>query len=539
VVATVSSTELLDRWAHRGDVAVAGRTAIATYTGEAWVRTTYDDLDLRSARMAAALAAAGVESGDRVAILSEPGAGWAAAFLGILRRGAVAVPLDPKLTAEELDRLGDRSRLAAAVVSPSHRGRGPGRVPVLDPPALDPPAPAPTGEPGAEVERELQDPAVLVWTSGSTGEPKGVLLSFANLAYVVDRSRAVQGTGPDARWLSVLPPNHLLELCCGLLPALAAGSTTYVAGSIVPGDLAAMMRQAEITQMVVVPMVARMFKRHIELAGRRRRFLGAYLRAAGRLAGIVGSARARRLLFAPVHRRLGGRLRSFYCGGAPLDPAIVTFFDRLGIGVYQGYGLTETAPSVSMNSPGHNRAGSVGRPLPGTEVRIGPDGEILVRGPGVMLGYWEDEAGTREAIDRHGWLHTGDLGHIDGDGYLYVTGRAKSMIVLDTGKKVQPEEVETALARSDRFSEVCVVGWQGARGADGRTGETVCAVVVPAAPMSQSDATEEVRRLTTGLAGYKRPTVVRVHQGELPKTAKRSLRRAEVVKLLDQEAVRP
>jgi long-chain acyl-CoA synthetase len=206
--------------------------------------------------------------------------------------------------------------------------------------------------------------------------------------------------------------------------------------------------------------------------------------------------------------------------------------------VYPGYGLTEAAPTVSMNSPGHTRPGSVGRPLPGTDVRIAADGEILVHGPGVMLGYWDDDEATREAVDADGWLHTGDLGRLDDDGYLFVTGRSKSLIVLDSGKKVQPEEVETALARGELFAEVCVLGWRGPGGHAGRTGEQVCAVVVPAAPpMSEEAAIDEVRRLTTNLSGFKRPTVVRVHDGELPKTAKRSLRRAEVATLLDAAPV--
>ena len=226
-----------------------------------------------------------------------------------------------------------------------------------------------------------------------------------------------------------------------------------------------------------------------------------------------------------------GSLQAIYCGGAPLDPEIVTFFDRLGIGVYQGYGLTEAAPVVSMNSPAANRAASVGRSLPGTAVRIDGGGEILVKGPGVMLGYWGDDAATRDAVDAGGWLHTGDLGRFDDDGYLFVTGRVKSLIVLDSGKKVQPEEVEVVLARGDRFVEVCVVGWRPAGGPYG--GERVCAVVVPVEPMSEDEATEEVRRLSAPLSPFKRPTMVRVHEGPLPRTVKQSLRRAEVARYLD------
>ena len=536
ITSPTSSGDVLDGWSRRGDATVAARVAIATRTGATWNETTYAALDRRSSELASSLAAAGVLPGDRVALLAEPGADWAAAFLGILRRGAIAVPLDVKLTADELDPLCRRSRLAAAVVSPTYADRWRAWVPVVDP--SRPPAAAPPHE-AAEASRPVDDPAVLVWTSGSTGEPKGVALSFANLAYVVARASAIQGTGPDARWLSVLPPNHLLELCCGLLPGLAAGSTTFVARTIVPHELASMMADCRVTQMVVVPVVLRMMKRHIESATRRPGVKGAYLRAAGRLAAVVPSARLRRALYAPLHRRLGGRLRAFYCGGAPLDPEIASFFERLGIGVYPGYGLTETSPTVSMNSPGHNRLGSVGRPLPGTDVRIAADGEILVHGPAVMLGYWDDDPATREAVDGEGWLRTGDLGRLDDDGYLFVTGRSKSLIVLDSGKKVQPEEVETALARSELFAEVCVLGWRESSGRNGgRAGEQVCAVVVGVDPITEEAAADEVRRLTTGISGFKRPTVVRVHDGELPKTAKRSLRRAEVARLLDAGAVR-
>ena len=491
------SVDVLRRWVHTDDALVADWVAISTHDDDGWSELTYLDLDLRTSALAEALAATGVGIGDPVALLAEPGGDWAVAFVGILRAGAVAVLLDVKLTDQELGLLCRRSDLAAAVVSASLVGRWPDEsIPVLTS-SLS----AATGTTRwPEASRDVDDPAVLVWTSGTSGEPKAVTLSLANVAYVVERSSEVQRSEPDARWLSVLPPSHLLELCCGLLPALAAGSTVFVARSIVPHELWSTISTCRVSHTVVVPMVLRLLRRHVEA-----------LMASGDVVTVPP-------------------LRAIYCGGAPLDADMVTFFEGLGIGVYQGYGLTEAAPVVSMNSPEGNRAGSVGWPLPGTAVRIGADGEILVKGPGVMLGYWKDDAATQEAIDADGWLHTGDLGHLDADGYLFVTGRAKSLIVLDTGKKVQPEEVEAVLSRGEQFAEVCVVGW---RGVNRR--EQVCAVVVPAAPpMSEEQAAEEVRRLSAPLSGFKRPTVVRVHHGELPKTVKRSLRRAEVVRLLER-----
>jgi long-chain acyl-CoA synthetase len=539
---TATPLEVLDRWLQRGTGVPSERLAIATRAGDRWDEVTYGDLQRRTAEVAARLEAAGVAPDDRVGLLAPAGGDWASAFLGILRRGAVAVPFDPKLTSEELAALAARSRLAAAVVAPDHAAGWPVAVPVLDPTASARSSGAATG---AGSTRSLDDPAVLIWTSGTTGAPKGVTLSLANLAYVVEQGRVGQHVTEDTRWLSVLPPNHLLELCVGLLPALEAGSTTFVARTVVPHELAGLLAETKVDKMVVVPMVLRMLKRSIEAGARKPGLSGAYLRLALRLAGALPPVGLRRLVLAPVHRRLGGRLRAIGCGGAPTDPEVVSFFDTLGVAVYQGYGLTEAAPTVAMNTPEHNRLGSVGRPLPGTEVRISGEGEILVRSPGVMLGYWDDEAGTREVIDGAGWLHTGDLGHLDADGYLFVTGRAKSLIVLDSGKKVQPEEVEVALARSELFAELCVIGWSDARRGPG---EQVCAVVVPTAAFAaahpdraslEEAAVDEVRRLTSGLSGYKRPSVVRVHDGELPKTPKRSVRQAEVLRLLQQEEVRP
>ena len=490
-----TAQSVLRRWLHPGDTSLA----IATRAGDGWSELTYGELDLMSAAMADALAGAGVGPGDPVALLAEPGGDWAGAFLGIVRAGAVAVLLDAKLTDEELAPLCRRSHLAAAVVAPSHAPRWPDRsIPVL--------APSITATAGAtdrpEASRAADDPAVLVWTSGTTGAPKGVTLSLANLAYVVERSSQVQATGPEERWLSVLPPNHLLELCCGLLPALAAGSTTFVARTIVPGDLWSMIGSCRVNRMVVVPMVLRLLRRHLEPVA-----------ASGGFSA--------------------GSMQAIYCGGAALDEEMVKFFAELGIGVYQGYGLTEAAPVVAMNTPDRNRAGSVGPPLPGTSVRVAGNGEILVKGPGVMLGYWDDGAATREAVDAEGWLHTGDLGHVDGDGYLYVTGRSKSLIVLENGKKVQPEEVETVLSRGERFAEVCVVGRRSTNGS-----EQVCAVVVAVdgTSMSQEEANDEVRRQSASLSGFKRPTIVHVHDGPLPRTAKRSLRRDAVVRLLEVDA---
>jgi len=494
-----TTTDLLDAWLHRADPTVARRPALASQTSGRWTELTYGDVDQSSRRVAGWLASRGVGAGDRVAVAGEPGADWVVALFGAWRRGAVAVPLDTKLGAGELSRVLGRARPSAVIASGRQAVIASGR-PVL---RFDRIASL-ADRPDADMARADGDAALIVWTSGTSGTPKGVTLSLANIAYVVEQGVATHHLDADDRWLSFLPLNHMLELSCGLLAAMATGAGLAFVGSTAPRQVAAAMVERHFTRMTVVPA-----------------FLTALL-ADMEATGPTGL--------------LTGRQANLHCGGAPLDATVARRFERLGVRVYTGYGLTETAPVVAMNTPAACRHDSVGRPLPGTEVRIAGGGEILVRSPGVMVGYWDDTALTEAVVDADGWLHTGDLGHLDTEGFLHVTGRAKTLIVPANAKKVQPEEVEEVLAASALLAEACVVGWP-APGGD----EQVCAVVVAGPRLRRrcpnlhalaAAAEVEVARLTAGLASFKRPTVVRVVSGPLPRTAKGSVRRAEVAELL-------
>ncbi len=506
------STDWIATLLHTGDPSRSGHVALATPQRAGWQELTYAGLDRRSATVAAWLMGRGVGPGQRVLLHADPSGSWVASFLGILRAGAVAVPLDPRLTANELAPIVARSAPVAAVVAGRLRpvidgvGLGPAVLDLDDVAAPEDPgrrdAGLPTGGAASSVVRAMDDAACVVWTSGTTGQPKGVTLTYANLAYAVAASVEVQHLDRDDRWLSVLPLNHLLELTCGVLGCLATGATLSFSPTLMPGEITELLAGRRITRMMVVPLLARLLRPELE-------------------------------------RRPPAHLRALFAGGAPLDPALVDAYAAFGVPLLQGYGLTETSPTVAMNSADHHRRGSVGRPLPGTEVRIdGPSGpgagpgagpgEILVRSPAVMAGYWDDDALTREAVDPDGWLHTGDLGLLDGDGFLFVTGRAKDLIVLESGKKVQPEEVELVLQRSRHFADVCVVGLP--IGGRSPAAEQVGAVVVPHHPMPEEEVQAEVARLTAGLSGYKRPRLVDVWDHALPLTAKRSVRRAEVAR---------
>jgi long-chain acyl-CoA synthetase len=257
----------------------------------------------------------------------------------------------------------------------------------------------------------------------------------------------------------------------------------------------------------------------------------------------------RRLLFNKAHKRFGGRLKNFISGGAPLDADVATFFDRLGIPIYQGYGLTETSPVVSVNTPAANKLNSVGRPMAGVRVRIlnedskDGEGEIVTAGPHVMKGYYKRPDLTEQVIDREGWFYTGDLGRLDEDGFLFITGRLKNLIVLGSGKKVNPGEVEAVVSGSLLIKEVCVVGRISRNGILQGT-EEVCAVVVPSESLvrrlkDRLNIAEEIRddvaRLTQVLAPYKRPSSIYLRFEDLPKTTMRKIKRVRVLEWLEHQ----
>jgi long-chain acyl-CoA synthetase len=532
------------------------RPALALH-GDAAEAFSYEQLWRASLAGGRGLRAAGVHPGDRVALLSESRPRWALALLAIWQADATAVPLDPRLEADELRRVLRDARPCLVLASAGQLGlaqRLADGVSVLgleEGEAWLADAPAAGAATQAVTAPAMTDTALIVYTSGTGGEPKGVMLSHANIAFQLRMGARLFTVDEHMAAVSVLPLNHIFELTVGLLSVLHGGGRVRYCASLLPADIAVAMQAQKVTAMAVVPLFLTLLQRGIERELRQGPQLRrAAFRAACMLARALPWAGARRRLFAGLHRRFGGRLRFFICGGAALPMDVAQFFDTLGIAVYQGYGLTEASPIVSTNHPGANRPGSVGRPLPGVEVRCVPPaggqadqhraGEIETRGPHVMQGYFGLPELTAASIDAEGWLRTGDLGHVDADGYLFVRGRSDNLLVLGSGKKVSAEEVEQHLAREPGFREVAVLGRIAATGPLRGTHE-VCAVVVPDDTLArdtgdgdlQVRVVEAVRRRSAGLAAFKRPTRVVVHRDEFPKTTSRKIRRPQLAAWLD------
>ncbi len=437
----------------------------------------------------------GVAPGDRVALLSENRPEWSQTDFGILAAGAVGVPIYATLLGEQVSFIvRDSGARIAFVSTPAQYEKlrmgleqtGLETVVVFDPAkppgawvvsleeALAAGRAADRAQPSVvDARKKAVRPdnlATVIYTSGTTGEPKGVMLTHRNFTSNVE---SVLGLIPMARTdvgLSFLPLSHVFErtveycyfrLGCCLAYAESIEAVRENLLEIRPTVCAAVPRLFEKTRTRILDTVR-------EGSSFRRALFGWALGAGRRKSGYtlegkrpplltgLRAAVADRLVFSKIRGRLGGRLRFFISGGAPLARDLGEFFECFGVTILEGYGLTETSPVIALNTPDHRKLGTVGRVIPEVEVKIAEDGEILARGPNIMKGYWNKPEATVQALEE-GWFHTGDIGFLDAEGYLLITDRKKDLLVTSAGKNVAPQPIENAL-KSSRFiaNAVCI-----------------------------------------------------------------------------------
>ncbi len=419
---------------------------------------SYADVGRAARGFAARLQQAGIGKGDAVVFWSENRPEWIAAFWGCLLAGAVVVPIDYRASPDFLARV---SRIVRAkIVLAGHD------VPPL-PAALE----AQTwplheldwtgdgGGPTASIVRD--DVAEIIFTSGATAEPKGVLITHRNvLANIVPVEREIQKYRKYAtpflplRFLNLLPLSHMFgQAMATFIPPMLAGEVIFMR-SYNPADVISQIKSRRISVLVSVPKILDVLREHVARLDPRPRELLSREPSNGRRSEHVA---LRWWRYRQIHRMFGLKFWAFVVGAAPLEPELEKFWGELGFAVIQGYGLTETAPIVTLNHPFAMRKGSVGKPIAGVEVKIAPDGEILVRGENVTTGYFNAEQETAQAFE-DGWFHTGDVGEIAPDGQLYIRGRKKEMIVTPEGLNVFPEDVERVLNDIPGVRESAVVG---------------------------------------------------------------------------------
>lgn len=464
-----------------------------------FVTLTYAAYYERALMVARGLGKMGVKQGDRIAILSENRAGWVIADMGILCTGSVTVPIYPTNTPEQIEYMVNHSGARIVFVSGKfqyskllkvreaipgvelvvsfERFLGDPRLPVTtfyQLSEIDSPI---TAEEKQEIEAKIdlvkpEDMLTLIYTSGTTGVPKGVMLSHNNILtntqYLTEQSDAID---ENDVLLSFLPLSHILERTAGYYMTIRNGALMAFADSIekVPEN----MSELRPTVMVSVPrLFEKIYHRIFENAHQMspvkkalfhwavdvgKQYVAAtYIKKQPSSLLTLKHALADKLIFSKVRAKFGGRMKLFCSGGAPLDKNINEFFWVIGIPIFEGYGLTETSPALSFNNFEHIRFGSVGVPLAETEFTIAADGEILVKGPQIMLGYYNNPEATAEAI-QEGWFRTGDIGHIE-DNFIFITDRKKELIITAGGKNIAPQPIENELKMDKYVSSSFVYG---------------------------------------------------------------------------------
>ncbi len=450
------------------------------------------------------LRALGIPGGSRVAILSENRPEWAIADYACLTAGFVDVPVYGTLPAEQmLHILGDSGAAAVFVSNAEHartiasiRAKLPSLAWVIGFDATESDGAELTlaaleakgaasgggvdGDSRGAAERYRSEAldvspdqvATIIYTSGTTGQPKGAMLTHGNIASNVAAVTQAIPVRDDDVSLSFLPLSHILERMFDYLMFAVGVSIAYVESMDTIVDNLGEVRP---TIVVSVPRIyekiyARVLENALSAGGAKKQIFF-WARSVGeRWADEVLAGRrpgpwlgvrygiARRLVFSKLAERVGGRLRYFVSGGAPLAVEINKFFYSAGLVILEGYGLTETSPVIAVNTPDHFRMGTVGRPIAGVEVRIAEDGEIMVRGPNVMKGYFDRPEDTRAVLEPDGWFHTGDIGELDTDGYLSITDRKKDIIVTAGGKNIAPQPIENAIKTNKYVTEAVMIG---------------------------------------------------------------------------------
>lgn len=540
--------ELLDaavyEWRHR--------VAFRMHEGERASRFTFGEVHRYAARVGSFLMRVGVGHQDRVMLVSENRPEWGIAFFGILRAGATAVPVDKELSAAEVVNIARRSEAKVCLISEQLAEELPGLHKALAEAGVMTQvhslAQAMAGDdsrPGglAPVKKNASpdDVASLIFTSGTTGNPKGVMLTHRNFTALVSKLAGTFDIGVGDGVLSVLPLHHTFEFSAGFLTPFSRGAEIAYIDELTADRIGEVLEGGNITGMVGVPALWQLFHRKItqELASRPKfieEAMKGLMSANAELRNKQG-LNLGKLLFWPVHRKFGGRIKFLISGGSALPDEVHKAFHALGFTLDEGYGLTEAAPVLTVTKAGHKRVkGTVGKALPGIELKIHePDadgiGEVIAKGPNVMAGYFQDREAT-EAILQGGWLHTGDLGRIDPDGQLYLVGRKKDVIIDANGKNVYPDELEDLYGEHAHIKELSVVGLPDESG-----GEKVACLCVPD---YKERPREEVRReleehfkaVSADQPFYRRVKVLRLWDGELVRTSTRKVKRSTVVEEL-------
>ena len=505
--------------------------------------------------------------GEKVMIIGETTYEWYVSYMAMLCGAGIAVPTDKELPDNELENIIKRSDAAAIIYSPRKRdqikkvanhcpgvrffmemysdeklnGRFVGLDYVMEEGKF-------LGGMGYEEYMDIEiDPdafALLIFTSGTTSASKGVMISNTNLAYNVNAVTPYVYLTPDDRLFSVLPLHHTYESTIGFLLPMAIGASIAVCQGL--KHIASDMKETEPTAIIAVPLlIEALYKKinqGIEKSGKAQmvKYMITLTNGLKNLGVDI-----KRKVFKDIYANLGGRLRIVVSAAAPIDAKVGKWLEDIGVIFLQGYGLTETAPIAALTPDYDTRVGSAGKSVVCDEIKIkdpneNGEGEILIRGKTVMLGYYEDAEATAAAIDEDGWFNSGDIGYMDEDGFIYITGRSKNVIVTQNGKNIYPEEIETLLSKVEEIKECMVYGKEVA----GEKELIITARVIPdyerieelhGADLSEDEVYkviwEQIKKVNRKLSNYKTIKKLEIKTDEFEKTSTMKIKRyAELAK---------
>ena len=526
-----------------------------------WVTFTYRDVDRRVTDLAHGLTALGFNRGDRLALLSENRPYWAIADLAVQCLGGIDATIYATNTPAQcayiikdsesqfvavsnnnqlnkvLDKKNDLPLLEKIIIFDPIIGitdRDPRVKSIEEVMELGREYAHPEKITAAIEKTTLDDVATLIYTSGTTGDPKGVMLTHGNFYSNVEAATSVMPIGPDESFLSFLPLSHSLERTGGYYVAIYIGAVINYAESV--DALRQNLVEVKPTAMISVPRIYEKFHAAIldkvSKGPKAKQVLFNWALKVGKealryklskkalpLALQVQYNLADKLVYHNIKQALGGKLNFAISGGAPLAPELFEFFFALGIPIYEGYGLTETTPVITIATPDHLKMGTVGRAAPGITVKIADDGEILCQGPNVMKGYWKKPEDTKEAL-ANGWFHTGDIGVLDEEGFLKITDRKKDLIITAGGKNVAPQNIENLLKMDRLIEQVNVIG-------DRR--KFLTAIIVPAFKDLEAWAREKGLKFENRAELVKLPEVVQLLQDAVDR-ANKELAKYESIK---------
>ena len=470
--------------------------------------------------------------GERTLIFAENSTGWIYAFYSIWANGGIAVPVDASATISDVAYILNDSKPTSIwtnakrveIVQAALQEVGQ-KADILQ--VEDYESETANGE-KAKIAYQEEDTAVIIYTSGTTGSPKGVMLSFKNILVNIKAvTQEVPIFTPDRRTLVLLPLHHVLPLVGTVVMPLFAGGGIAICPSMSGPDIMDTLQRGKVAIMIGVPRLWQTLyggiKKKIDEKWITRKLFD--------FCAKVNQVSFSRFIFKAVHQKMGGNIRYFVSGGAPLDREIALGLQTLGLELLEGYGMTEAAPMIAFTRPGDLVPNCVGLPLNDLECKI-INGEICAKGPNIMQGYYNRPEETAAVIDQDGFLHTGDLGRIDEKGRIYITGRSKEIIVLSNGKNVQPAEIEYKLEKyTERIKEAAVV----------QDGDLLKAIIVPQKTWAENLTDEEVENVlkrevlepyNRSVTNYKKVMSLMVYRGELPRTKLEKLQRFKLKDIL-------